>query len=76
MKLNNFYIFIYKKISYFYNFIFGRKISQKINNIIFSLALGAKGYKNYGNFDQTGEKNFIKNECLESMFRLKCYRGV
>ena len=60
MKLNNFYIFIYKKISYFYNFIFGRKISQKINNIIFSLALGAKGYKNYGNFDQTGEKNFIK----------------
>ena len=60
MKLNNFYIFIYKKISYFYNFIFGRKISQKINNIIFSLALGAKGYKNYGSFDQTGEKNFIK----------------
>jgi len=60
MKLNNFYIFIYKKISYFYNFIFGRKISQKINNLIFSLALGAKGYKNYGSFDQTGEKNFIK----------------
>ena len=60
MKLNNFYIFIYKKISYFYNFIFGRKISQKMNNIILSLALGAKGYKNYGNFDQTGEKNFIK----------------
>ena len=60
MKLNNFYIFIYKKISYFYNFIFGRKISQKINNIIFSLALGAKGYKNYGSFDQTGEKKFIR----------------
>ena len=39
--------------------MFGRKQMQKINNIIFSLSLGAKGYKNYGNFSTTGEKNFI-----------------
>ena len=38
---------------------------QLINDVIFSLALDAKGYKNYGTFSKTGEKffiNLIKNE--------------
>lgn len=49
----------YKIFSSFYIFIFGRKKMQFLNNIIFSLALNAKGYKNYGSFKKTGEKNFI-----------------
>ena len=34
---------------------------QFINNIILSLALNAKGYKNFGNFTETGEKKFIQS---------------
>ena len=34
---------------------------QFINNIFLSLSLNAKGYKNYGSFNKTGEKKFIKN---------------
>ncbi len=33
---------------------------QFINDIFLSLSLNAKGYKNYGNFNKTGEKKFIK----------------
>lgn len=51
---------IYKLISSFYVFLFGRKKTQFINNFLFALTLDAKGFKNYGNFDKTGEKNFIK----------------
>ena len=29
---------------------------QFLNNIVLSLALNAKGYKNYGSFKKTGEK--------------------
>ena len=60
MNHNKYLIFVYKKIAQGYNFIFARKNMQFINNIIFSLSLGAKGYKNYGSFSSTGEKNFIK----------------
>ena len=38
---------------------------QSINDFVLSLALDAKGFKNYGNFKKTGESNFInliKNE--------------
>ena len=52
--------FIYKKISKFYVFIFGWKSMQFFNDFILSLTLDAKGYKNYGNFYETGEKSFIK----------------
>jgi len=53
-------IYIYKKISFFYVFLFGRRNMQIFNDFIFSLSLDAKGYKNYGKFDTTGEKSFIK----------------
>jgi len=53
-------VFIYKKISKFYIFIFGRKSMQFFNDFILSLTLDAKGYKNYGSFRETGEKSFIK----------------
>ena len=32
---------------------------QFLNNILLSLTLNAKGYKNYGSFKKTGEKKFI-----------------
>ena len=65
MFYRNFLIFIYKKISSIYVFFFGRKNMQSINDLVLSLALDAKGFKNYGNFKKTGESNFvnlIKNE--------------
>tara|TARA_Y100000590_G_scaffold305237_1_gene344281 strand:+ start:66 stop:908 length:843 start_codon:yes stop_codon:yes gene_type:complete len=61
MKWKNLLISIYKVISLVYNFIFGRKATQKINHVLFSLSLSAKGYNNYGSFNKTGEKNFIKS---------------
>ena len=65
MFYKNFLIFIYKKISTIYVFLLGRKDMQPINDLILSLSLDAKGFKNYGNFKKTGESNFIdliKNE--------------
>ena len=62
---------IYLLLSKIYVFIFGRKLMQKFNHVIFSLTLKAKGYSNYGNHDQTGEGNFIRiiqselNLCLD-----------
>jgi len=53
-------IYIYKKISKLYVLLFGRKSMQFLNDCIFSLSLDAKGYKNYGNFNVTGEKSFIE----------------
>jgi len=58
----------YKIFSSFYIYIFGRKKMQFLNNIVFSLALNAKGYKNYGSFKQTGEKNFINKINKDLMF--------
>tara|TARA_Y100000590_G_C15519714_1_gene938886 strand:- start:118 stop:960 length:843 start_codon:yes stop_codon:yes gene_type:complete len=60
MKSRKFLISIYKLVSLVYNFIFGRFVTQKINHILFSLSLSAKGYNNYGSFSKTGEKTFIK----------------
>ena len=65
MFYKNFLIFVYKKISSIYVFFFGRKNMQSINDLLLSLILDAKGFKNYGNFKKTGESNFvnlIKNE--------------
>lgn len=62
---------IYTIFSKVYVLIFGRKLMQKINHIIFSLSLKAKGYSNYGNHKETGESNFINiikselNLCLD-----------
>lgn len=53
-------ITLYKFLSSIYVFIFGRKTGQVINDLIFSLSIDAKGYKNYGSHSKTGEKNFIK----------------
>ena len=50
---------IYKIFSKIYVLIFGRMLMQKINHIIFSLSLKAKGYSNYGDHKETGESNFI-----------------
>lgn len=61
MNIKKVLIFFYRKISYIYVFIFGRKKMQFFNNILLSLALNAKGYKNFGNFAQTGEKKFIQS---------------
>jgi len=60
MILKRIMIFFYKILSLIYIFIFGRKSMQFLNNILLSLTLNAKGYKNYGNFNSTGEKKFIK----------------
>ena len=43
---------------------------QFINDILFSLALDAKGYKNFGNFKKTGEKKFINRINKELLFCL------
>ena len=59
MIKNNFLIKIWKIFSRLYVFIFGRKSLQFINDMILSLSLYAKGYKNYGSFKATGEENFI-----------------
>ena len=65
------FLSIYLLLSKIYVFIFGRKLMQKVNHVIFSLTLKAKGYSNYGNHDQTGEGNFIRiiqselNLCLD-----------
>ena len=62
---------IYKIFSKIYVLIFGRMLMQKINHIIFSLSLKAKGYSNYGDHKETGESNFIDiikselNFCLD-----------
>ena len=61
MNIKKILIFFYKKISHIYVFIFGRKNMQSINNVFLSLTLNAKGYKNFGNFEQTGEKKFIQS---------------
>ena len=51
---------IYKFISKLYILIFGRKKLQFVNDVFLSLILDAKGFKNYGDFNRTGEKKFIK----------------
>ena len=59
MNIKNLLVKIYKIFSKFYIFIFGRKKLQFVNDIILSLSLNAKGYKNYGNLKSTGEEQFI-----------------
>ena len=68
MNFKKFLLFFYKIISFIYIFIFGRKSMQFLNNIFLSLALNAKGYKNYGNFDKTGEKKFINKINKDLLF--------
>ena len=60
MSKKNFLVKIWKIFSRLYVLIFGRKSLQFFNDIILSLSLHAKGYKNYGNLKETGEENFIK----------------
>lgn len=60
MDLKKILLFFYKKLSFIYVFIFGRKKMQFLNDIFLSLTLNAKGYKNYGSFKETGEEKFIK----------------
>ena len=60
MSIKKILIFLYKKLSIIYVFVFGRKSMQFFNDIVLSLSLNAKGFKNYGNFNLTGEKKFIK----------------
>lgn len=60
MSIKKILIFLYKKLSIIYIFIFGRKRMQFFNDIVLSLSLNAKGFKNYGNFNLTGEKRFVK----------------
>ena len=60
MSIKKILIFLYKKLSIIYVFVFGRKSMQFFNDIVLSLSLNAKGFKNYGNFNLTGEKRFIK----------------
>ena len=60
MRIKKILIFLYKKLSIIYVFIFGRKSMQFFNDIVLSLSLNAKGFKNYGNLNLTGEKRFIK----------------
>jgi len=60
MDLKKILLFFYKKLSFIYVYIFGRKKMQFLNDIFLSLTLNAKGYKNYGSFRETGEEKFIK----------------
>ena len=60
MSIKKILIFLYKKLSIIYVFVFGRKSMQFFNDIVLSLSLNAKGFKNYGNLSLTGEKRFIK----------------
>ena len=68
MNFKKIVIFFFKILSSIYIFIFGRKNMKFINNILLSLSLNAKGYKNYGNFNKTGEKKFIKNISSDLFF--------
>ena len=60
MSIKKILIFLYKKLSIIYVFVFGRKSMQFFNDIVLSLSLNAKGFKNYGNLNLTGEKRFVK----------------
>ena len=60
MFLRKILVAIYKFISKLYVLIFGHKKLQFINDAFLSLTLDAKGYKNYGDFNRTGEKKFIR----------------
>ena len=60
MFLKKILVIIYKFISKLYVLIFGHKKLQFINDVFLSLTLDAKGFKNYGDFNKTGEKKFIR----------------
>ena len=60
MDFKKILLFFYRKLSFIYVYIFGRKKMQFLNDIFLSLTLNAKGYKNYGSFKETGEEKFIK----------------
>ena len=47
-------------IIYVYLFFFGRHLFVKFNVIIFKIIIKSLGYNNYGSYNYTGEKNFIK----------------
>ncbi len=68
MNFKKIMIFFYRILSSIYIFIFGRKKMQFLNDIFLSLALNAKGYKNHGSFQKTGEKNFIDKISKDLLF--------
>lgn len=49
----------YNLFSKFYLLIFARPSAQRFNNLVFQLALRAKGYNNSGDLNATGEAIFI-----------------
>jgi len=51
--------------------IFGRKIMQPINNLIFSLSLKGKGYMNYGSFKDSGEKFRLLKSKIRTKFQFR-----
>lgn len=51
---------IFNFLLYFYVFIFGRKVFSKFNVILFKVIIKSLGYNNYGSYNFTGEKNFIR----------------
>ena len=59
--MKNFYIKIFSYFSYLYLFFFGRKFFYKFNLLLLKLSLKSIGYSNYGNYNFTGEKAFIKS---------------
>ena len=59
--MKNFYIKIFNYFSHFYLFIFGRRFFYKFNLILLKLILKSIGYQNYGNYNFTGEKSFVKS---------------
>ena len=55
------YLFIFNYFSLIYLSIFGRSFFYKFNSILLKLVLKSIGYQNFGNFNFTGEKKFIKS---------------
>ena len=47
-------------IIYVYIFLFGRHVFAKFNVILFKIIIKSLGYNNYGSYNYTGEKNFVK----------------
>ena len=47
-------------IIYVYIFLFGRHVFARFNVILFKIIIKSLGYNNYGSYNYTGEKNFVK----------------
>ena len=57
-------------ISDWYVFLFSNKFLSKVNNILFDCALRVRGYRNSKNFNESGEKFFIKKILAPSQPKL------